>query len=112
MQSKAKTIPEFIASLPAEERKVIEELDKMVRAAIPSASGCMKYGMPVYETAGRMLGLNAQKNYFAFYADPPIVKRHRAQLGSLDVGKSCIRFRRLDRDLLGVLKKIAAEYSK
>ena len=110
MQSKAKTIPEYIESLPANERRVIEELNKMVRAAIPSASGSMKYGMPVYETGGRMLGFNSQKNYFAFYADPPIVKRHRAQLGDLDVGKSCIRFRRLDKDLLAVLGQIAAEY--
>jgi uncharacterized protein YdhG (YjbR/CyaY superfamily) len=72
----------------------------------------MKYGMPTYEFQGRMIAFNAQKNYFSFYADPEIVKRHRAELGDLEIGKSCIRFRRIEDVSLDALRRIVAEYAK
>ena len=112
MQSKASTIPEFIASLPASERAVVERLEKIVRSALPKAIGVMKYGMPTFETAGRMLAFNSQKHYFLFYADPAIVKKFATELATVDVGKSCIRFRALDPTLTATLKKIVAEYRK
>ena len=112
MQSKAATITEYIASLPLGERAVIETLEKIVRSALPKAIGAMKYGMPTFETAGRMVAFNAQKNYFSFYADPPIVKKFANELAAFDVGKSCIRFRALDPTLTATLKKILAAYRK
>lgn len=112
MQSKAATIPEYVAGLPAGERTVIEALVKLVRAALPGATGAMKYGMPTFAMAGRMVAFNAQKNYFSFYADPAIVRRFADELGAVDVGKSCIRFRALTPALAATLKKIVAEYRK
>jgi uncharacterized protein YdhG (YjbR/CyaY superfamily) len=112
MQSKAVTIREYIAGLSSRERLVILVLDRLVRAALPTASGSMKYGMPTYEWHGRMIAFNAQKNYFSFYADPQIVKRHRAELGGLDVGRSCIRFRRLEDVSLDVLRSIVGGYAE
>jgi uncharacterized protein YdhG (YjbR/CyaY superfamily) len=112
MQSKATTIREYIAGLSSSERPVIETLDQLVRSALPKASGSMKYGMPTYELQGRMIAFNAQKNYFSFYADPALVKRHRAELGGLDVGKSCIRFRKMEDVSLDALRNIVAEYAR
>ncbi|MES1167366.1 MAG: DUF1801 domain-containing protein [Pseudomonadota bacterium] len=112
MQSQAATIREYTAGLPAEARRVIKELDRLVRTALPAAVGSMKYGMPTYERAGRMIAFNSQKHYFSFYADPEIVKRHRAALGGLDVGKSCIRFRRLEDVSLEALRTIVAEHGR
>ena len=112
MQSKATSIEDYIASLPAKERAVIDTLDKLVRSALVGVVGSMKYGMPTYETSGRFVALNAQKNYFSFYADPAIVKLYRKELKGLDVGKSCIRFRKLEDISLETLRKIMAAYSK
>jgi uncharacterized protein YdhG (YjbR/CyaY superfamily) len=112
MQSKAGTIKEYLASLPAEERAVIAALDKLVRSAAPSALPSMKYGMPTYAVASRIVAINAQRNYFSFYADPGIVKRHRAELKGLDCGKSCIRFRKLGDVPLATLRKIVMESAK
>jgi uncharacterized protein YdhG (YjbR/CyaY superfamily) len=108
MQSKAATIAQYVAGLPPGERSVIRALDRIVRAAAPKGSGSMKYGMPTYDMAGRTIAFNAQRNYFSFYADPAIVRRHRAELGNLDVGKCCIRFRKIGDVSLDVLRKIAA----
>ena len=72
----------------------------------------MKYGMPTYELASRFIAFNSQRNYFSFYADPEIVKRHRKELKGLDCGKSCIRFRKIEDVSLETLRKIVSDYSK
>jgi uncharacterized protein YdhG (YjbR/CyaY superfamily) len=112
MQSKAATIAQYVAGLAPEERSVIKALDRIVRAAAPKGSGSMKYGMPTYDMAGRTIAFNAQRNYFSFYADPDIVKRFRGALGGLDIGKCCIRFRRIEQVPLDILKKIAVASAK
>jgi len=112
MQSKASTIPEYISSLPPRERSVVKTLDKIVRSAAPKSSGSMKYGMPTYALASRFVAFNAQKNYFSFYADPEIVNRLRKELKDLDVGKSCIRFRKIEDVSLATLREIVSESAK
>jgi uncharacterized protein YdhG (YjbR/CyaY superfamily) len=112
MQSKARTISEYISGLPPKERSVAETLDKMVRSAAPNGTGSMKYGMPTYELASRFIAFNSQKIFFSFYADPEIVKRYRDNLKGLDCGKSCIRFRRMEDVSLPTLRKIVADSAK
>jgi uncharacterized protein YdhG (YjbR/CyaY superfamily) len=112
MQSKAPTISRYFSGLPPEERSVLKTLDRMVRSAAPKAVGSMKYGMPTYELASRFIAFNSQRNYFSFYADPEIVKRHRKELKGLDCGKSCIRFRKIEDVSLETLRKIVSDYSK
>jgi uncharacterized protein YdhG (YjbR/CyaY superfamily) len=55
----------------------------------------MKHGMPTYERDGSMLfAFAAQKQYLALYvANTALVEAHRAKLGNVAIGKSCIRFR-------------------
>jgi len=91
---------------------VIEALDQIVRVAAPKAPGSMKYGMPTYELASRFIAFNAQKNYFSFYADSEIVKRYRSELKGLDIGKCCIRFRKIEDVPLATLRKIVSESTK
>ena len=106
MQSKASSIPAYVKTLGAPDRAVIATLDEMIRSEIPSAVGSMKYGMPTYEVGDRMIACNAQKNYFSLYADPSIVKTQLSELSGVSVGKSCIRFRKLDPKLHSSLRKI------
>jgi len=47
MQSKAATIHEYIENLDPGDQVVIKKLDELVRTAAPTATGGMKYGMPV-----------------------------------------------------------------
>lgn len=110
MQSKAATINAYLKTLSAGERKVISALDRLVHRTAKGAVGTMKYGMPTYGIGGEFLATNAQRNYFSFYANPPYVKKFKAELKGLDCGKSCIRFKKLDAGLLGTLARIIAEY--
>lgn len=110
MQSKAPTITAYIAELSPDERRVIETLDQLVRTSLPSAVGAMKFGMPTYDVAGRLIALNAQKNYFSLYVDPELVTRYRTELKGLSSGKSCIRFRKLEDLPLEIIRRILADY--
>ena len=113
MQSKAPTIAAYLRELPPAERGVVKALDGLVRSSAPKFKASMKYGMPTYELEGRMLALNAQRNYYSFYADPAIVRRFRGELRGWSVGKSCIRFRKLDDlplELIGrAIKRVPAK---
>ena len=112
MQSKAATIQEYIESLDPGDQVVIKKIDDLVRSAAPMATGGMNYGMPIYQIKDRMIGFNKQKNYFSFYADPTIVERFKSELRNLEIGKSCIRFRKIEDVSLDVLRKIVTAWAR
>lgn len=110
MQSKAETIAGYISELSPQDKSVIKSLDRLVRSTLKRAVGTMKFGMPTYDVAGRLLAFNAQKNYFSLYVDPEIAKRHRTELKGLSCGKCCIRFRRFEDLPLDTIRIIIAEH--
>jgi len=99
----------YLEKLPPDRRAVLESLRQMILQIAPEAQQTMQYGMPVFEYPGGSIALAAQKNYFSLYMDVNIVERHRAELGSLSVGKSCIRFKRLDQLPLDTIRKMMEE---
>ena len=119
---KAKTIAEYFAALPEERRKPMRSLHDLIRKAAPSLKPRFAYNMPGYGSFRYrnyrheiidwpVISLASQKNYISLYvcavADGKyLAESHRKELGKVSVGKSCIRFRKLeDVDLEG-LKKI------
>jgi uncharacterized protein YdhG (YjbR/CyaY superfamily) len=111
MQSKAKTVDEFLKSQPEGIRADLMQLRAMVRTAAPEAVESMKYGMPVYSVDGQpmLCGFNAQKNYLAFYVGRvPESFRRRMRTG-FSIGKGCVRFKRLDADKAEILRALLRE---
>ena len=98
MTSKASTIAEFLASLPAERSAVLGPLVEAIGKAAPKAVGSMEYRMPTWKLGDEVLcALNAQKNYYALYIDPSVHEACADLLAGIDCGKSCIRFKRADQ---------------
>lgn len=118
MQAKrAKTVAEYIASLPEDRRGAIKTVRAVVKKNLPAGyKEGMNYGfigwtvpLSVYPDTynGQPLcyaALANQKNHMALYlmaayAEGPIkqrlVKGFRAAGKKLDMGKSCVRFKRL-----------------
>ena len=64
--------------------------------------------MKILQRKGQALQaeVEAQKQNMALYAEPVVVDQYRKQLGKLNCGKSCIRFRHLDDLPLDVVEKI------
>lgn len=132
MQSKALTVDQYLDELPADRKKVIAELRKVIKKNLPKGfTECMGYGMIGYVIPHSMypqgyhcspdqpvpfMNLASQKNFVALYhmgiyADPQLLKWFtgeyaKAGVGKPDMGKSCIRFKNMDKipyELIGQL---------
>ena len=55
--SKAKTVDEFVAEAPVEAHPVLEQIRKIVKAAVPDVEETMGYGKPYYKYFGWMTGI-------------------------------------------------------
>jgi uncharacterized protein YdhG (YjbR/CyaY superfamily) len=81
-----------------------------VLETVPHAVETMRYRMPTYDYRDHMLcAFASQKRYMSLYMDTDIVDKHRADLAHLDLGKSCIRFRRLDQLPLDTIELMLEE---
>lgn len=130
VQSKAKTVEAYLDELPDDRRAVFETVLKLVRKNLPKGYGeFMTYGslcwaVPLDDYPDTYNGqplcyiaLAAQKNYFALYlmnayGDPKLDKQLRDGFAKaekkLDMGKSCLRFKKLDDLALDVVANVIA----
>lgn len=130
VRSEAKTADEYLRDLPEERRAVVSELRAFIRRNLPGGyAESVNWGMLSYEVPlerypdtynGQPLsyvGLAAQKNNYALYlttayADPEqgeALREAFAKAGKkMDMGKSCLRFRKLDDLPLDALGKFIA----
>jgi hypothetical protein len=116
--SNAATVQDYLAELPADRAAVVSQVRDLVNGSIPAGyTEGMLYGMITWmvpldvhpDTYNRKplayVSLAAQKNYYALYlmgvyADSAEEAEFREQWVArgtkLDMGKSCLRFTRLD----------------
>ncbi len=118
MQSKAKTVEEYIASLPEDRREQISIVRQAILDNLPEGIvETMNWGMISYEVPlkdypetynGQPLmfaALASQKNHMAvyltgIYSDERLkddfVESYKQSGKKLDMGKSCVRFKKID----------------
>ncbi len=122
MQSKAATVTEYIAELPADRREAITKLRKEIKKNLPKGfKEVMSYGMigyvvphslypPGYHCTPELplpfMNIASQKNFVAVYhmcvySDPKLSKWFTDEyvkmgVAKLDMGKSCLRFKKMD----------------
>ena len=132
MQSKAATPEEYVESLPDDRREAINKLRKVIRKNLPKGfAEEMSYGMIGYVVPHKLypkgyhcdpklplpfLNIASQKNFIAvyhmgIYMNPKLLEwftnefpKHSKR--KLDMGKSCLRFKKPDEipfDLIGEL---------
>lgn len=91
-------VKSYFESVSPADRTVLEALRKLVLENVALASETMLYGMPTYLLGKPVVSFKRQKNYFSLYVcDPEFVAAHAAELGALNCGKGCIRFRKWDQ---------------
>ena len=132
MRSDAATVEEYLASLPDDRRRALAEVREVVLANLPGGyEEAMNWGMITYQVPlerhpdtynGRPLmyaALASQKRHMAVYltgvyadeeAREAFLTRYRDTGKRLDMGKSCVRFRRLDDLPLEVVGEAIAAF--
>lgn len=122
MQSKETTVSGYVNTLETERKTAIEQLRKVINKNLPKGfEECMNYGMIAYVVPHKIYPngyhckpedplpfacLASQKNNISFYhmgiyAVPELLNWFTAEytnlnIGKLDMGKSCIRFKKLN----------------
>ena len=132
-KSTATTVEAYLDELPPDRRAVVSAVRDMILNHLPAGYresmnwGTISYEIPLERYSrthnGRPLlyvALAAQKNYYALYLmhvyqDSEQEQSLRDAFGQagkrLDMGKSCLRFRRLDDLPLDVLGRVVASTS-
>ena len=121
MQSNETTVEAYLASLPDDRKAAMEQLRAVITQHLPAGfQEEMSYGMIGYVVPHSlypkgyhcnpklplpMINLASQKNFIALYhmgmyADPSILDWFTAEYaktakGKLDMGKSCVRFKKM-----------------
>ncbi|MCL7956617.1 MAG: DUF1801 domain-containing protein [marine benthic group bacterium] len=130
MRSEAKTVEEYLAELPEDRRKAISKVREVILENLPDGyEESMNWGMIAFEVPlstypdtynGQPLSyaaLASQKNHMALYLSGIYMdEKARAKFESdykatgkrFDVGKSCVRFRKLDDLPLPVIAEAIA----
>lgn len=121
MQSKATTVQAYLSALPDDRRKALEALRKVIRANLPRGyQETIQYGMIGYSVPHSVYpagyhcdpkqplpfaSIASQKNHlaiylFCIYCDPKeqarFVTSWKKAGHKLDMGKGCVRFKRLE----------------
>jgi uncharacterized protein YdhG (YjbR/CyaY superfamily) len=132
MRSDAYSVTEYIAELPEDRRRAIKEVRGTILANLPAGyEEAMNWGMITYQVPlerypdtynGKPLmyaGLASQKRHMAVYltavysddeAREEFVEAYRASGKKLDMGKSCVRFSKLENLPLDLIGKVIGSY--
>lgn len=126
--TKAKTVKEYIASVPEGRKEAITFLHNFIQKAVPKlkthfANNMIGYGSFPYKNYKKeiikwpIIALANQKQYISIYVCAVIggkyvAEKHRAELGKVKVGRSCISFKKIEDVNLLVLKKVLKEAEK
>lgn len=125
MRSEAATVEEYLSALPADRKEAIETVRDVILANLPDGlEEVMNWGMITYEVPLERhpdtynkkplmyAALASQKNHMAVYlssiyaddtARQEFEEAYRATGKRLDVGQSCVRFRKLNDLPLGLI---------
>lgn len=120
--TKAKSIKEYFDALPKERREALEFLHKLIHETAPSLKPNFIYNMPGYGSFKYKnykkeiidwptIAIASQKNYISLYIcavdnKEYIAEKYKDELGKVSVGRSCIRFKKIDDLNLNTLKKV------
>lgn len=119
----AKSDTEYIAMLTDDRREAIEAIDTLIQKTVPKldrwfAYNMLGYGRFQYKNSKKelvdwpVISLASQKNYMSLYvcsisdSGEYVAEEFKDKLGKVSVGKSCIRFKKLDDLNLDAVKEV------
>ncbi len=110
----AKSAADYLAQLPEELVETTRRLLSLFREWLPGAEERVQWGIAILALDGRdITGIAVRKGFYSLYVpNPEVVARYVPLLGApgtVDAGKGCIRFKRLDDLDLAALERMVAE---
>jgi hypothetical protein len=120
--TKAKSVKEYLSLLPKERKEDMVFLHAFIQKSVPKlkphfACNMLGYGSFPYVNYKKekirwpIVALASQKNYISVYVcamegEKYIAQKYQEKLGKVNVGRSCIRFKKIADVNLVELKKV------
>lgn len=127
-KAKADSVSGYLKLVPKERKEVINFLHAFIQKAVPQlkphfAYNMLGYGKFTYVNYQKktidwpIIALANQKNYVSVYVcaldkGQYVAEKYKKKLGKVSVGKSCIRFKKLEDVNLPVLKEVIRHAAK
>lgn len=118
----ANNTKKYLSMLTEERRNILMKLDKLIKETAPQLKSHFTYNMPGYgdfeytnykkeQIRWPVISVASQKNYVSVYVcavvdGQYVAEKFKDRLGKVSVGKSCIRFKKLEDINLSVLKEV------
>jgi hypothetical protein len=118
---KASSVKEYFENLPEDRLKIVKFIHNFILKVAPSLESHFAYNMLGYgkfkyknykkeEIYWPTIALASQKNYISLYIcaledGEYVAEKYKKELGRVSVGKSCIRFKKIDDLNLKTLEK-------
>jgi len=109
MPIKSAEVEAYLSKLEPDRRAALEQIRSLVLATVPDVVETMRYRMPTFELEGMVCAVASQKHYMSLYVDPALVAKYQEELQGLDCGKSCIRFKSIEKLSLDTVRRILEE---
>ncbi len=125
---KAKTVTEYLRSVPEDRKQLINFLHGFIKKTVPKlrphlAYNMLGYGSFPYKNYKKelvewpIIALANQKQYVSVYVcaldgKQYLAEKYKKELGKVSVGKSCIRLKKLEDLNLPIIKKVLLEAAK
>ena len=113
MQSKAATVAAYLKEVPKDRKTALKKLRKICLEALKDYDECMNYGMPCYKnkkTGDIEIAFASQKNYISLYIlKHSVLNKNRLLLRGLIVGKSCIKYTKVEKMDFQVIHQLIAD---
>ena len=102
-----KTVREYLARVPPEQRAALEKLRQTIKAVVPAAAEVISYQIPTFKLDGRRLvSYAAFKNHCSFFPGAGPVERYQEELKSYRTSKGTIQFSPEDPLPVALIKKL------
>jgi len=105
-KTKPSNIDEYMAGLPENIQKILEELRSTIRKAAPAAEETINYGIPTFTLNGNLVHFAAFKNHIGFYPAPSGIEAYKKELSVYDGAKGSVQFPIKDKLPLALITKI------
>jgi len=101
----------YMMKLPARRQDALTQVRRLIQKTVPEAEETIRYKMPAYIYDDHIVcAFASQKQYMSLYVDVELLAKYREELSTIkNLGKSCIRFTRIEALPLDTVEKILRE---
>jgi uncharacterized protein YdhG (YjbR/CyaY superfamily) len=90
-------VDQYLDGLDPVDRASLGVLRALIQEVVPEAVESMRYRMPTYEFKGNPLcAFASRKQYMSLYIHTRLFEKYKNQLEGLNMGKECVRFKRIE----------------